>query len=132
MSWKATGPPTVRKQRDRWVVRVDGLDTSTGKHRPRQTRHLRLGAIPHIEARPRSYERALERIVKNTGLPRLTSHGLPQGAATHMVSTVGDVGELRAIADILGHGPEILLNSYSHALPRSQNAVVARLGRRST
>lgn len=81
---------------------------------------------------PRSYDRALERIVKNTGLPRLTSHGLRHTAATHMVSTAGDVGELRAIADILGHSPEMLLNTYSHALPRSQNAVVARIGRRST
>ena len=36
MSWKATGQPTVRKQRDKWVVRVDGIDTSTGNHRPRQ------------------------------------------------------------------------------------------------
>jgi hypothetical protein len=36
MSWKATGHPTVRKQRDKWVVRVDGIDTATGKHRPRQ------------------------------------------------------------------------------------------------
>lgn len=36
MGWKATGQPTVRKQRDRWVVRVDGIDTATGKHRPRQ------------------------------------------------------------------------------------------------
>jgi hypothetical protein len=26
----------VRKQRDKWVVRVDGIDTVTGKHRPRQ------------------------------------------------------------------------------------------------
>ena len=36
MGWKATGQPTVRKQRDRWVVRLDGIDTETGKHRPRQ------------------------------------------------------------------------------------------------
>ncbi len=36
MAWKSTGQPTVRKQRDRWVVRVDGIDTTTGKHRPRQ------------------------------------------------------------------------------------------------
>ena len=81
---------------------------------------------------PRSYDRALERIVKHAELPRLTSHGLRHTAATHMVSTAADVGELRAIADILGHSPEMLLNTYSHALPRSQSAVVARLGRRST
>ncbi len=36
MAWKATGQPTVRKQRDRWVVRVDGIDTATGRHRPKQ------------------------------------------------------------------------------------------------
>jgi hypothetical protein len=32
----ATGQPTLRKQRDKSVVRVDGIDTATGKHRPRQ------------------------------------------------------------------------------------------------
>jgi len=36
MAWKPTGRPTVRQQRDKWVVRVDGIDTTTGKHRPRQ------------------------------------------------------------------------------------------------
>lgn len=36
MGWKATGQPTVRRQRDKWVVRVDGIDTETGRHRPRQ------------------------------------------------------------------------------------------------
>jgi integrase len=36
MVWKPTGRPTVRRQRDKWVVRVDGIDTETGKHRPRQ------------------------------------------------------------------------------------------------
>ena len=36
MGWKPTGQPTVRRQRDRWVVRVDGIDSETGKHRPRQ------------------------------------------------------------------------------------------------
>jgi hypothetical protein len=36
MGWKATGQPTVRRQRDKWVVRLDGIDTETGRHRPRQ------------------------------------------------------------------------------------------------
>jgi len=36
MAWKATGQPTVRKQRDKWVVRIDGIDTRTGQHQPRQ------------------------------------------------------------------------------------------------
>ena len=37
-AWGGRRPaqPTVRKQRDKWVVRVDGIDTATGKHRPRQ------------------------------------------------------------------------------------------------
>ena len=36
MAWKSTGHPTVRQQRGKWVVRVDGIDPETGKHRPRQ------------------------------------------------------------------------------------------------
>ncbi len=28
--------PLVRRQRDKCVVRVDGIDTASGKHRPRQ------------------------------------------------------------------------------------------------
>lgn len=36
VGWKASGEPIVRQQRGRWVVRVDGVDTETGKHRPRQ------------------------------------------------------------------------------------------------
>ena len=46
MGWKATGQPTVRKQRDKWVVRVDGIDTATGKHRPRQLGHVRVADAP--------------------------------------------------------------------------------------
>jgi integrase len=36
MAWKPTGRPTVRQQRDKWVVRMDGIDTETGRNRPRQ------------------------------------------------------------------------------------------------
>jgi integrase len=43
-----------------------------------------------------------------------------------------DLGELRAIADLLGHSPEMLMNTYAHALPQSQSAVVERIGRRNT
>ena len=78
---------------------------------------------------PRSYDRALARIVDKTGLPRLTSHGLRHTAATHMVQDATDLGELRAIADLLGHSPEMLMNTYAHALPDSQAAVVERLRR---
>lgn len=49
MGWKATGRPVVRRQREKFVVRVDGIDTGTGKHRPRQ-----LGTFPS----QRSAERA--------------------------------------------------------------------------
>jgi hypothetical protein len=36
MTWKPAGRPVVRQQRDRWVVRVDGIDTASGQSRPRQ------------------------------------------------------------------------------------------------
>ena len=36
MAWKPTGRPMVHQQREKWVVRVDGLDTETGRARPRQ------------------------------------------------------------------------------------------------
>ena len=26
MAWNATGQPTVRKQRGKWVVRIDGIE----------------------------------------------------------------------------------------------------------
>ena len=44
MAWKAIGHPAVRRQRDKWVVRVDGIDTVTGKRRPRQLGTLLLAA----------------------------------------------------------------------------------------
>ena len=78
---------------------------------------------------PRSYHRALATIVDKAGLPRLTSHGLRHTAATHMVQSSSDLGGLRAIADLLGHSPEMLMNAYAHALPNSQAAVVDRLRR---
>ena len=31
-----SGQPHVRSQRDKWVVRIDGIDTETGNSRPRQ------------------------------------------------------------------------------------------------
>jgi hypothetical protein len=78
---------------------------------------------------PRSYDRALATIVGHAGLPRLTSHGLRHTAATHMVQSAHDLGELRAIADLLGQSPEMLMNTYAHALPNGQAAVVERLRR---
>ena len=76
---------------------------------------------------PRSYDRSLALIVDKAKLPRLTSHGLRHTAATHMVNNAKDVGELRAIADILGHSPEMLMTVYAHALPQSRQAIVDRI-----
>ena len=36
MAWKQNGHPAVQLQGDKWVVRVDGIDTETGRRRPRQ------------------------------------------------------------------------------------------------
>ena len=44
-----------------------------------------------------------------------------------MVNNAKDIGELRAIADILGHSPEMLMTVYAHALPQSRQAIVDRL-----
>ena len=79
---------------------------------------------------PRSFGRSLALVIDKAGLPRLTSPGLRHTAASHMVQGSNDLGELRAIADILGHSPEMLMNTYAHALPNSQAAVVDRIGRR--
>lgn len=58
-----TGQPTVRQQRDKWVVRVD---TETGKQRPRQ-----LGTY----------------LLKRTAMAASRSIGVEDGAATR--DTVG-------------------------------------------
>lgn len=80
---------------------------------------------------PRSLDRTLAVLVKRAGLPRLSSHGLRHTAATHMMRRAADVGELRAVADVLGHSPEILLRVYAHAMPESVRAVSDRIGRRA-
>jgi hypothetical protein len=43
-----------------------------------------------------------------------------------------DLGEVRAAADILGHSPEMLMKTYSHALPESIRTVTNKIGERST
>ena len=43
-----------------------------------------------------------------------------------MVQGATDLGELRAIADLLGHSPEMLMNTYAHALPQSQSTIAWR------
>ena len=79
----------------------------------------------------RNFDRVLGRIVGDAGVTRLTSHGLRHTAATHMVRHAHDLGELRAIADILGHSPEMLMRVYAHTMPESLRAVSEGVGRRS-
>ncbi|CAN5731947.1 hypothetical protein BH18ACT2_BH18ACT2_21340 [soil metagenome] len=62
MGWKATGAPTVRKHRDKWAVRIDGIDSATGKVRPRQlgtyaSQRLALAAIRSDKVEQRSTQR---------------------------------------------------------------------------
>ena len=80
---------------------------------------------------PRSLDRALELLVEAAGLPRLSSHGLRHTAATHMVRNARDVGELRAIADILGHSADMLMRVYAHAVPETSKSIAERIGERS-
>ena len=72
---------------------------------------------------PRNFDRTLALIIEKTALPRLTSHGLRHTAATHMVRSASDVGELQAVADLLGHGPDVFMRIYAHAVPESMRAV---------
>jgi integrase len=80
---------------------------------------------------PRTFDRALAPVNAKTDLPRLTSRGLRHTAATHSVRNASDVGELRAVAEILGHGPDALMRIYAHALPQSIRAVTEKIGRRA-
>jgi len=139
MGWKATGQPTVR------LIPIDPDTVRVFASRRAAQAAERLAAGTEWDDNdlivttrtgglvlPRTYDRALANIVDKIGLPRLTSHGLRHTAATHMVQGATDVGELRAIADLLGHSPEMLMNTYAHTLPRSQSAVVDRIGRRGS
>jgi integrase len=79
---------------------------------------------------PGNFDQTLDRLVRQAGVPRLTSHGLRHTAATHMVRQARDLGELRAVADVLGHSPDMLMRTYAHALPDSLRAVSDRIGDR--
>lgn len=79
---------------------------------------------------PGNFDQTLDRLVQKAGVPRLTSHGLRHTAATHMVKHAADIGEVRAIADILGHSPDELMRTYAHALPESVRTVTDKIERR--
>jgi site-specific recombinase XerD len=80
---------------------------------------------------PANFDRELNLVVEHAGVPRLASHGLRHTAATHMVRNASDVGELRAVADVLGHGPDVLMRIYAHTLPQSMRAISDKIGRRT-
>jgi integrase len=80
---------------------------------------------------PRSFDRTLAIAIEKAGVPRLTSHGLRHTAASHMVANATDIGQLRAIADILGHSPDMLMKTYAHAMPASTSAVVSGIAERA-
>lgn len=80
---------------------------------------------------PGNFDQTLERLVSKAGVPRLTSHGLRHTAATHMVKHAVGMGEIRAIADILGHSPDELMRTYAHALPESVRTVTDKIERRT-
>ena len=80
---------------------------------------------------PQNYDKTLALLVVKAGVPRMSSHGLRHTAATHMVRNADDLGELRAIADVLGHSPEMLMKVYAHALPESVRTVTEKIGRRA-
>lgn len=80
---------------------------------------------------PSNFDQTLDILVTRAGIARLTSHGLRHTAATHMVRQAADAGELRAVADVLGHSPDRLMKTYAHALPDSIKAVADRLAARS-
>ncbi len=80
---------------------------------------------------PRNFDAILDRLIARAALPRLTSHGLRHTAATLMVRDATDIGELRAVADILGHSPDMLMKVYAHTLPESLLSVAAKIGERT-
>jgi integrase len=80
---------------------------------------------------PRNFDHTLARLVARAEVPKLSSHGLRHTAATHMVREARDVGELRAVADVLGHSPDMLMKVYAHRMPDSLRAVAERIGQRA-
>ncbi len=114
-----------RRRRDQAMERLVAGPTWEDQDLILTTRHGR-------PVMPRSFDRTLALVVRDADLPRLSSHGLRHTAATHMVQASADLGELRAVADVLGHSPEMLLRVYAHALPESVRAVADRIGHRAS
>jgi integrase len=67
------------------------------------------------------------RIVKGSGLPHMTFHGLRHTAASLMIA--GGV-HARAIADILGHSSiTVTMDTYGHLMPGVQQDAINVLNR---
>lgn len=141
------GRPVWSEGKNERSRRRFGIDADTaarlGTHRERQLEERALAGHSWDDAQnmvlstqtgnrlsPGNFDQTLERLVKHAGVPRLTSRGLRHTAATHMVRQARDLGELRAVADILGHSPDMLMRTYAHALPDSLRAVSDRIGQR--
>lgn len=140
------GRPVWTEGKNERSRRTFGLDADTlarlAEHRSRQDeerllagndwddQNLLLSTRTGNRVSPGNFDQTLDRLVKRAGVPRLTSHGLRHTAATHMVRQAKDLGELRAVADILGHSPDMLMRTYAHALPDSLRAVSDRIGER--
>lgn len=102
MAWKAIGRPTVRQQRGHWVVRVDGIDTETGRARPRQLgtftsqRAARNAASAAIEAGREQIDRKTVAVLVNRWVESRTDVGPNQRqqyrwAAGHIERGVGGI-----------------------------------------
>lgn len=140
------GRPVFTEGKNERSRRTFGVDSGTAArlevHRLRQLEERLLAGPDWLDqdmvlstqsgnrVSPGNFDQTLERLVKKAGVPRLTSHGLRHTAATHMVRQAADLGELRAVADVLGHSPDMLMKTYAHALPDSLRAVSDRIGER--
>lgn len=140
------GRPVFTEGKNERSRRTFGVDSGTAArlevHRLRQLEERLLAGPDWLDqdmvlstqtgnrVSPGNFDQTLERLVKKAGVPRLTSHGLRHTAATHMVRQATDLGELRAVADVLGHSPDMLMKTYAHALPDSLRAVSDRIGER--
>ena len=80
---------------------------------------------------PRNFDAILDRLIERGCAPSAHVHGLRHTAATLMVRDATDIGELRAVADILGHSPDMLMKVYAHTLPESLLSVAAKIGERT-
>ena len=134
----------AKNERSRRTIPIDD-DTMTGfaKRRGRAGRRATRRRQPLGRQRPDHHDpdrrarvaallrpSAGDRSSTRPSCRRLTSTACATRRRPTWSQAANDVGELRAIADLLGHSPEMLMNTYAHALPQSRSAVVDRIGQR--